>query len=379
MYVRKQKFDQAEDNSIFFWGARQTGKSTLLKTLFPQAFYIDLLLNDVFLRFLEKPSQFRETILGLDPKTIIIVDEVQKLPQLLDEVHWLIVNHKYQFILSGSSPRKILRSGTNLLGGRAFRYELYPLTTDEIPDFDLLRALNNGMLPRHYDAKNPSRYLASYIGAYLDDEIVSESRIKRVDLFSKFLTKAAFSNGQMVSYNNIAQDCGVSAPTVREYFKILEDSMIGRFVDAFQKKPKRRIISSPKFYFFDVGLANHLLKRQNIDYGSINFGEAFEHFIYMELYAHSHYSSKDYSISYWRTASGFEVDFILGDHEVAIEVKGTENVQSKHLKGLKAFSEDYIVPKKIVVSNDLFIRIVDDITVMPWKIFLSKLWAGEII
>jgi uncharacterized protein len=291
----------------------------------------------------------------------------------------LIVNHKYQFILSGSSPRKILRSGTNLLGGRAFRYELYPLTTDEIPDFDLLRALNNGMLPRHYDAKNPSRYLASYIGAYLDDEIVSESRIKRVDLFSKFLTKAAFSNGQMVSYNNIAQDCGVSAPTVREYFKILEDSMIGRFVDAFQKKPKRRIISSPKFYFFDVGLANHLLKRQNIDYGSINFGEAFEHFIYMELYAHSHYSSKDYSISYWRTASGFEVDFILGDHEVAIEVKGTENVQSKHLKGLKAFSEDYIVPKKIVVSNDLFIRIVDDITVMPWKIFLSKLWAGEII
>jgi len=379
MFLRKQILEGSGNESLFLWGARQTGKSTLLKMLFPEAVYFDLLQSDVFERYQKSPSQFREVILATLSGSTVIVDEIQKIPSLLNEIHWLIVHHQTRFILSGSSPRKIIRSGANLLGGRALRYELYPLICIEIPDFDLHRALNNGLLPRHYLADNSKKLISAYIGSYLRDEIIAEAKIRNISAFTKFLEVASFSNGEMVNYTNIASECGVSSTTVKEYFQILEDTLIGRFLPSFQKRPKRRVILAPKFYYFDVGIANYLLKRGQIEIGSEAFGSAFEHFIYQELYAHSKYSDLDYAISYWRTTSQIEVDFILGDHEVAIEVKGSNNVQTRHLKGLQSFSEEYTVKKLIVVSNDPQIRIIGAITVLPWKLFLQKLWDGEIM
>lgn len=379
MFLRKQILEGSGNESLFLWGARQTGKSTLLKKLFPEATYFDLLQSDVFERYQKSLSQFREVILATSSGATVIVDEIQKIPSLLDEIHWLIVHHQTRFILSGSSPRKIIRSGANLLGGRALRYELYPLIYVEIPDFDLHSALNKGLLPRHYLADNSKKLISAYIGSYLRDEIIAEAKIRNIGAFTKFLEVAAFSNGEMVNYSNIASECGVSSTTVKEYFQILEDTLIGRFLPSFQKKPKRRVILAPRFYYFDVGIANYLLKRGQIEIGSEAFGSAFEHFIYQELYAHSKYSDLDYAISYWRTTSQIEVDFILGDHEVAIEVKGTTNVQTRHLKGLRSFSEEYEVQQLIVVSNDPVARIIGDVTVLPWKQFLQKLWDGAII
>ncbi len=379
MIIRKQVFEGAGTESLFLWGARQTGKSTLLQSLFPKAIWFDLLKSDIYTRYQNSPSQFREVILANTANDLVIVDEIQKIPALLDEIHWLIVNHQTRFILSGSSARKILRSGANLLGGRALRYELYPLIQAEIPNFDLLKALNNGLLPRHYLSSNPKKMIAAYIGNYLRDEISTEAKIRNINAFAQFLEAAAFSNGEMVNYTNIATECGVSSATVKEYFQILEDTLIGRFLPSFQKKPKRRVILAPKFYYFDLGIANHLLKRGTIEMGSEAFGNAFEHFIYQELYAHSKYTDLNYAISYWRTTSQMEVDFILGDHEVAVEVKGSNNVQTRDLKGLNNFSEEYAVKQLIVVSNDPLERLMGNISVMPWKRFLAKLWAGEII
>ena len=379
MYIRRQIFNGSGNDSLFLWGPRQTGKSTLLKELFADSLWFDLLQTDVFERLKRNPTQLREIILADSRKTRVVIDEIQRIPELLNEIHWLIENNQTQFILSGSSPRNILRSGANLLGGRALRYELFPLISQEIPDFDLIRAINNGLLPRHYLSPNPQKFISAYIGSYLKDEIVTEARIRNISSFSRFLEAAAFSNGEMVNYTNIASDCGVSANTVKEYFQILEDTMTGRFLPSFQKRPKRRVILAPKFYFFDIGIANFLLKRGRIVQGSEAFGSAFEHFIYLEIYAHSSYRDLNYPISYWRTASQIEIDFVLGDHEVAIEVKATENANARHLKGLKSFAEEYPVRKLILITNDPFPRLIDNILILPWNVFLQKLWFGDII
>jgi predicted AAA+ superfamily ATPase len=269
---------------------------------------------------------------------------------------------------------------TVLVHPRTFAHEpLYPLISAEIPDFDLLRAINHGLLPRHYDAANPQKMISAYIGNYLRDEIVAEAQVRNAGNFSRFLEIAALTNGEMVNYTNIATDCGVSATTVKEYFQILEDTLIGRYLPSFQKRPKRRVITAPKFYLFDVGIANNLLGRSKIEAGTELFGKAFEHFIYQEIYAHSRYSDNEYPIYYWRTASQSEIDFVLGDHQVAIEVKSTDNVNPRHLKGLRAFEEEYTVEKRIVVSNDPYPRLVDNILILPWNVFLQRLWNGEII
>ncbi len=379
MFIRKQVFKDVGNESIFLWGARQTGKSTLLKHEFPGAIWIDLLQSDVFRRFSAQPHLLREMINVADKPKLVVIDEIQKVPELLDEIHLLIVNEQVQFILSGSSPRKIIRSGANLLGGRALRYELYPLVSAEIDNFQLEKALNNGLLPRHYLSSNSKKLMDAYIGNYLNDEIIAEAKIRNVQAFSQFLKAAAFSNAEQVNYTNIASDCGVSHNTIREYFQILEDTLIGRFMPVYQKKPKRKVIQSPKFYFFDLGIPNNLLKRGYIEPGTEAFGHVFEHFIYQELYAHSKYSELDYSISYWRTVSQTEVDFVLGDNQVSIEVKGTDNVNSKHLKGLRSFSEEYVIQKQILVSLDPIERMVGDIHLMPWWIFLKRLWGGDLI
>jgi predicted AAA+ superfamily ATPase len=379
MFERRQLLSGAENESLFLWGARQTGKSTLLKSLFPEAQWFDLLLADTYERLLRNPTYLRETVLALAEQKTVVIDEIQRIPELLHEIHWLMVNNRNRFILSGSSPRRILRSGTNLLGGRALRYELYPLVSAEIPEFDLMRALHHGMIPRHYLAKNPERLLSAYVGNYLTDEISTEARIRNLQVFAKFLAAAAFSNGEIVNYSNIATDCGISAPTVKEYFQILEHTLIGRFVQVFQKNPKRRVIQAPKFYLFDVGIANYILKRKNIAYPSDAFGRSFEHFIYQEIYAHSQYSGLEYPVTYWRTASQLEIDFVLGDHEIALEIKGSDDISGRHLKGLRTFNEEYTTKQSIVVCMESAERLVDGIRIMPWRIFLNRLWNGELM
>ncbi|NHB67703.1 ATP-binding protein [Perlabentimonas gracilis] len=379
MYIRLQTFEGIGRESAFLWGARQTGKTTLLKHLFPDSIYIDLLLNSEFLRFTQNQDLLSQIVEVNQTNKPVIIDEIQRIPQLLNEIHWLITNKSVQFILSGSSPRNILRSGVNLLGGRALRYELYPFVFNEIENFDLVKALNFGLIPRHYLSANPKKLISAYIGSYLKDEISAEAKLRNINAFAKFLESAAFSNGEIVNYSNIATDCGVSSVTVKEYFQILEDTLIGRFLPAYTKKAKRRVISSPKFYFFDIGIANFLLKRHNIDFRSESFGSAFEHFIYLELFAHSRYSDLNYDISYWRTASQIEVDFILGDAEIALEVKATEMISSRHIKSLKQFADEFKPKRLIVVSNDKYYRKMEDVEIMPYAFFLKELWSGRII
>ncbi len=379
MLRRIQRLKGLSGESCFLWGPRQSGKSTLLKELFPKSRVYDLLLAEEFERLNRRPSLLREELAEGVPNPPVIVDEVQKVPQLLDEVQWLIVNKGISFVLCGSSARKLKRSGANLLGGRAIRHELFPLVSHEIPDFVLSRALNHGLLPRHYLHQNPMKLVQAYVGDYLREEIAQEGLVRNLPSFGRFLEAASFSNGEIPVFKNVAQDCGVSAPTVKEYFQILEETLIGRFLPSFQKRPKRRVIESPKFYFFDLGIANFLLKRGTVTPGGEIFGKVFEHFIFQELSAHRHYSDKEYSLSYWRTTSQLEVDFILGDPEVAVEVKGVPEASERHLKGLRAFQEEYRVKKAILVSCDRHPRKVGSVLILPWKDFLVQLWEGKII
>jgi predicted AAA+ superfamily ATPase len=376
MLLRKFNFQDVETNSIFLWGARQTGKSTLLKMRFPGVRYIDLLKSDEFARYSRRPALLREELSLLPKNELIIIDEIQKIPALLDEVHWLISNHHLRFILSGSSARKLRRSGVNLLGGRAIRKHLYPFVSVEIPEFDIVKACNNGMLPPHYLVENATNRLQAYVGDYLQQEIKAEALTRNLNTFTRFLEVAALSNGEILNYNNISLECGVSAPTVKEYFSILEETLIAYIIPAFTRNVKRRVIQSPKFYYFDVGIANFLLKRTSVNPGSPEFEHAFEHFIMQEIIAYIGYFRPLQNLSYWRTSSGYEVDVIIGNAEVAIEIKSSDEVQSHHTKGLKAFSEEFPNCRLIVVSLDKYARRLNNVEVYPALEFLSMLWNG---
>ncbi len=387
MFTRLLELNLIDQKSAFLWGARQTGKSTYLKQKFPQALYYDLLKTDVHLRFEKNPALLREEILALSKEKIIslvVVDEIQKNPALLDEIHWLIENTKIQFILCGSSARKLKRIGTNLLEGRALRYDFYPLVSAEIPEFDLLKALNNGLIPSHYLSSEAQRSLEPYIVDYLNHEIREEGLVRNLADFARFLDAVGFSHGQMTNYMNIARDCGVSAKTVESYYQILIDTLIGYYLPPYHKKIKRDIISkTPKFYLFDVGVANYLAKRQIVELRGQAAGEAFEHFIFMELTAYNGLNKKRCNFSYWRTKTGLEVDFILNDAEIAIEAKINQTIHKEDIKGLIAFCEEHQPKQALVVSQDprprlLMINEKITITVLPWKNFLQRLWSGEI-
>ena len=381
MLDRLLKLQEIEDDSLFLWGSRQTGKSTLLKALFPKARLYDLLKTDVRMSFQLRPALLREECELLDEGELVIIDEVQKVPALLDEVHWLMENRGLRFILSGSSARKLRRSGANLLGGRALRFTLFPFVSAEIPDFDLHRALNNGMLPRHYLVADPSKRIQAYIGDYLQQEIVEEAIVRQLDAFTRFLQVAALSNTEIVNYTNIAQDCGVSAKTVKEYFAILEETMLGFYLPAYTKVIKRKLIQSPKFYYFDVAIPNHLLHRKILQPGTDIYGHALEHFVVQELRAFVSYTfGEDKIMSYWRTLDNkYEVDVMICDAlthqvEVAIEVKSADHVVSSDTKGLKAFSEEHPDAKQILLSMEERPRMLNGIEVWPVTQFLQGLW-----
>lgn len=384
MIERILKIEDIQTDSVFLWGARQTGKSTLLVNLFPDATYIDLLRLDTFERLRRNPSLLREDLQSKQPGDIVIIDEVQKLPDLLNEVQWLIVRKDIHFILSGSSARKLKRYGTNLLGGRALRCRLLPLVSAEIPDFNLIKACNNGMLPRHYLIENATKRLQAYVGDYLQQEIMAEALSRNLSSFTRFLEVAALSDGEMVNYNNIASDCGVSAVTVKEYFSILEETLVGFMLPAYTKVRQRRVIKAPKFYYFDVGIVNYLTHRVNLLPGSADFGHAFEHFIVQELVAYVDYRQKHVVLSYWRTASGIEVDVVVSDEYssdilFAIEIKSSEEIQNRHLKGLRSFRDEYPDTKLIVVGLDKISRATEDgISVLYATDFLKALWDGEL-
>lgn len=378
-YKRIEQLTDSQSESLFLWGARQVGKSTLVGNLFPDAIVYDLLKSDEYSRLLRKPELLREELEHLNETSLVIIDEIQKIPQLLDEVHWLIVNRGIRFILCGSSARKLKRVGTNLLGGRALITTLFPLVSAEIPDFDLIKGINNGMIPRHYMASNPQKRLQAYIGTYLKEEIQEEAHIRKLSSFNKFLEIAAQCDGEIINYSNIAQDCGVSAMTVKEYFNILEQTLIGYIIPGFTSSKKRKSLSSPKFYYFDIGIVNHLLMRSNLLPGSADFGHAFEHFIIQEIIAYLSYNNCYEKLSYWRTTNGYEVDAIIGDGRIAIEIKSTDEVQSKHTKGLKAFSEEHTDSRLIIVSLDKRQRTLNGITIYPAIQFLKELWQGKIV
>ena len=370
--------------SFFLWGPRQTGKTSLLREQFPDSIFIDLLKTDLLIRYQTAPWLLREELEGrVKPGTSsprVIIDEVQKVPALLDEVHWLIENRKLAFGLCGSSARKVRRGAANLLGGRAFRFELFGLTSVELGvAFDLVKIVNRGYLPRIFDDSDFRDSLRVYTSEYLREEIAAEGLIRNLPSFNNFLEMASLSDTEQLNFATIARDVGVSPPTVRSYFQILEDTLIGSFLPAYRKRPKRRTVESPKFFFFDVGMVNSLAKRGVLEPGGELFGKAFENFIFHELSAYRSYRKPQWDLSYWKLSSGTEVDFIIGDMAVALEAKASKRITSDHLKGLREIETDYPRLKhRVCVSLESQPRkLSDGIEILPVQVFLKRLWDGQ--
>jgi uncharacterized protein len=364
-----------EKKSFFLFGPRGTGKTTLVKHTLGDATVIDLLEITTYREYLKNPSILSEQT----TKPVVVIDEVQKLPEILDEVHRLIEGKKLRFLLTGSSARKLKRGGANLLAGRAWWAELFPLTSREIPDFDLLTYLNRGGLPAIYPSDDYFEELRAYAALYLKEEIQNEALTRKIAQFSEFLDLIALSNGEEISYQSIASDCGVSANSIKNYVQILEDTLLAFQLKAFTKTRKRKAISRSKLYLFDIGVTNSLANRGEIRPASELFGRAFEHFIVLEVRAFLSYSRKNVGMQYWRSTSQFEVDLVLGD-QWAIEIKGATSISDKHLKGIRALKEEGKIENFAVVSLDQNERkTADNITVFPWKAFLKRLWNGELV
>lgn len=378
MYQRALKLQsKIAQKSHFLFGARQTGKSTLLQTLFPESFYVNLLEANTFRLLSSKPESLRQS---LKPnEKIVVIDEVQKLPSILDEVHLLIErDKKLRFVLTGSSARKLRRRGVNLLAGRAWTEYLFPLTTQEV-GFDRLRdLLLIGGLPAVLDSSDPQRELREYVGVYLQEEIRAEALTRSIEAFSRFLTVAGLANGQQLNFTKIGNDAQVPPRTVREFFSVLEDTLIGYQLTPVGTSKKRKSVATSKFFFFDLGVAHCLQGISSLSIGTHQYGVALEHLIANELRAALHYHGVYRPLQYWRSLSQLEVDFVVGDL-LAVEVKSAGRVSEQDAKGLRALQEEMRFKRRIIVSHEQTARRFDDgIEVQPLKEFLGKVWSGEL-
>lgn len=386
MYERSLELPGSGSKSFFLWGPRQAGKSTLLKKTYPDAIWVDLLKSDELRSYTTRPERLRlETAEGMAARGVqVVIDEIQNVPALLNEVHWLIENRGLCFALCASSARKLRRKGVNLLGGRALRYELSGLTANELgTDFDLKRILNRGYLPPHYDAADlgeAERQITAYVSDYLRQEILNEGQTRNLASFSDFLDAAALRDGSVVNFSNIARETGVSSVTVKNYFEILTDTLIGRWLPAYRKRPKGREVLSRKFYFSDVGVVNHLARRGEVLPGSEAFGKAFENWVFHELSAYVAYRSPGAKVCHWRLPGGQEVDFLI-DGRVAIEAKAREVITKDHLKGLRALRREHpeVERTAVVCTEPKPLRTDDGIDVLPAPAFVERLWGGELI
>lgn len=376
--LRSISLPLAGEETFFLWGPRQAGKSTLLRELYPRAYWVDLLKSDVLRRYLTRPERLREE-LDQNGMCFVVVDEVQKIPELLEEIHWLIENREVRFALCGSSERRLKRGHANLLGGRAIRFELLGLSAWELGDsFDLVRLLNHGTLPSIYLCANPGRRLNAYVSDYLKEEVMAEGLVRHLPPFSSFLNAAALCDTEQVNFTAIARELGVSRETVRGYFGILSDTLIARMLSPYRKRPKRRLSLADKFYFHDVGVVNFLARRGQLQPGSELFGKAFENWVFHELCCYNSYRERFAEFSFWRLSSGIEVDFVVNDLECAVECKSSSRIQNAHLKGLREISKEHpAVGRRIVVSNEPVSRkTADGIEILPVRDFIDQLWAG---
>ncbi len=384
MFQRSLNLPEPGTETFFLWGPRQAGKSTLLKQCYPDSVWVDLLKADEFRRYASNPERLREELeaAGPDPSRQVVIDEIQKVPALLDEVHWLIENRGLRFALCGSSARKVRHGAANLLGGRALRYELRGLTAGEIgEDFNLDRLLNHGYLPSIYESGQPRHRLDAYIADYLREEVAAEGLVRNLPAFSDFLDAAALSDTNPVNHSNIARECGVSAPTVKAYFSILTDTLLARWLPRWRKRAKRRLAGAPKFYFDDVGVVNRLARRGELLPGSDSYGKAFENWVFHELSAFVAYRELDEQLTYWRLPSGIEVDFIVGEMRLAVEAKATAKITGQHLKGLRTLAEEHPgIDRRFVVCLEFRPRCTaDGINIIGAEDFAQQLWRGDLL
>lgn len=362
-----------QKKSYFLLGPRQTGKTFLIQQTLPDTRVYDLLDTATFLALSQNPGRIAEELMPQD--RVVVIDEIQRLPELLNEVHRIIEKSGVRFLLTGSSARKLRRGGVNLLGGRARTKYLHPLTHGELGKrFDLRRAIERGLLPSIYFSDDPSADLQAYAGLYLQQEIVAEGATRNIPAFSRFLKVAAACNGTIVNFTELANDSQVPRTTVYEYFEILTDTLILLELPAWRKSVKRKPLVSSKYYFFDVGLVGTLQGRA-FRPGTPEFGAAFETYLMHELASYRDYLSGE-PMSYWRSTSGFEVDFIIGDH-TAVEVKAKENPTPQDLKSLRALRDEGRLKRFICVSLGPRRRVLDGLTVLPYREFLEALWSGE--
>jgi len=378
-----------DNQNFFLFGARGTGKTTLLKSLawFENVFYINLLKADTENRFARDPDSLASIVHGL-PKHIthVIIDEVQKLPKLLDIVHDLIesdTSDKY-FILTGSSARRLKHGGANLLAGRAFVYNLHPLSYLELGDvFDLPSALRYGTLPKIFSFSKEQEkqlFLEAYTSTYLKEEIWAERHVRDLEHFRYFLEVAAQTNGTIINFSNISRDVGVRDTTIKDYFSILEDTLLGFYLQPFQHSFRKRLSKKPKFYLFDPGVTRTLrgLSEVPLAERTNGFGHAFEHFIITQCKLLASYKHRNFKFSYLATKDGKEIDLIVerpGDIPLFIEIKSTSNVEERHLKTLKLMQREFVQCEAICLSRDPYKKVLDGVAVYPWQEGIKKYFS----
>jgi predicted AAA+ superfamily ATPase len=362
-----------DKKSHFLLGPRQTGKTFLIQNTLKEAKVYDLLDTSIFLALSRNPSRIAQELTPQDH--LIVIDEIQRLPELLNEVHRLIESRRIRFLMTGSSARKLRRGGINLLGGRARTKHLHPLTRRELGErFALTRALQRGLLPSIYFSDDPAADLESYTGLYLQQEVVAEGTIRNIPAFSRFLKIASLCNGTIVNFTKVSNDAQVARTTVYEYFEILKDTLILHELPAWRKSKKRKPLASSKYYFFDVGIVATLQGRV-FRPGTPEYGEGFETYLFHELMCYQDYIRQE-PLSYWRSSSGFEVDFIIGDH-TAVEVKAKENISPHDIKALQAIAEEKILKRYLCVSLEPRMRRIGVVTILPYEEFLDNLWNGD--